>query len=196
LHDGVNRLVPIGITVQPNSGNTNGTNYSLALRAGYDFMFAGLTHGPLAGVVLQRIHVGSFTESGSFTSLAFDDQLRNSAVSELGYQVSYNIGFWQPFARLVWNHELASTDRLVTAYLTTITAPGYSMPAVILGKDWGSATAGTTVKIANNVTGLITGYAQFAEKNITVYGGQIGFNVAFGAPPAPDVLVVKAPRQR
>jgi outer membrane lipase/esterase len=196
LHDGVNRSVPIGITVQPNNGNTNGTNYSLALRAGYDFIFAGLTHGPLAGIVLQRVHVGSFTESGSFTSLAFDDQLRNSAVSELGYQVGYNIGFWQPFARLVWNHELASTDRLVTAYLTTITAPGYSMPAVILGKDWGSATAGTAVKIANNVTGLIAGYAQFAEKNITVYGGQIGFNVAFGVPAAPDVLVVKAPRQR
>jgi len=43
---------------------------------------------------------------------------------------------------------------------------------------------------------LIAGYAQFAEKNITVYGGQIGFNVAFGVPAAPDVLVVKAPRQR
>ncbi len=196
LRDSVNRPVPIGITIQPNNGNTSGSNYSLALETGYDFMFAQLTHGPVAGIVLQRIHIDSFTETGSFTSLAFDDQLRNSAVSELGYQVSYNIGFWRPFAKLVWNHELASTDRLVTAYLTTITAPGYSMPAVVFGKDWGSATAGTTVKIANNITGLVAGYAQFAEKNVTVYGGQVGFNVAFGAPPAPDVLVVKAPRQR
>ena len=54
LHDTVKRSVPIGITIQPNNGNTNGTNYSLALEAGYDFMFAGLKHGPLAGIVLQR----------------------------------------------------------------------------------------------------------------------------------------------
>jgi hypothetical protein len=26
---------------------------------------------------------------------------------------------------------------------------------------------------------LIAGYSQFAEKNVTVYGGQIGLNVAF-----------------
>jgi outer membrane lipase/esterase len=195
LHDPVNRLVPIGITIQPNNGDANGTNYSLALEAGYDFRFAGLTHGPLAGIILQRIHVGSFTEAGSFTSLAFDDQFRNSAVSELGYQVSYNSGFCRPFAKIAWNHELASTDRFVTAYLTTIAAPGYSMPAVISGKDWGSISAGTAVKIAKNVTGLMTGYAQFAEKNVTVYGGQIGFNVAFDVPPTPDALVVKAPRK-
>ena len=110
--------------------------------------------------------------------------------------MSYDIGFWRPFAKLVWNHELAPTDRLVTAYLTTIAAPGYLMPAVIFGNDWGSATAGTTVRIANNVTGLVSGYAQFAEKNVTVYGAQIGLNIAFDAPTAPDKLVVKAPRQR
>ncbi len=198
LHDNVNRLVPIGITIQPNNGKATGTNYSLDLEGGYNFMFAGLKHGPLAGILLQRVDIGSFTESGSFTSLAFGDQLRNSAVSELGYQVRYDVGIWQPFAKLVWNHELASTNRLVTAYLTTIAAPGYAMPAVIFGNDWGTATAGTTIKIANNITGLVSGYAQFAEKNVTVYGAQIGVNIAFDPPPppAPDTLPVKAPRQR
>jgi len=195
LHHTVNRSVPIGISIQPNNGKTTGTNYSVGLEAGYDFMFAGLKHGPLAGILLQRINIGSFTESGSFTSLAFGDQLRNSAVSELGYQVSYDFGLWRPFAKVVWNHELAPTDRLVTAYLTTTAAPGYAMPAVIFGNDWGSATAGATIRMANNVTGLVAGYAQIAEKNVTVYGAQIGLNIAFDAAPA-DTLPVKAPRQR
>ncbi len=53
------------------------------------------------------------------------------------------------------------------------------MPAVMFGNDWGTATAGTTIKIANNIPGLVSAYAQFAEKNITVYGAQVGFNIAF-----------------
>ena len=55
------------------------------------------------------------------------------------------IGMWRPFAKLVWNHELASTDRSVTASLTTVAAPSYWMPAVVLGRDWSTGTVGTTV---------------------------------------------------
>jgi outer membrane lipase/esterase len=146
----------------------------------------------VVGITLQRIHAAAFTESGSFTSLAFDEQKRNSAVSELGYQASFDAGLWRPFAKAVWNHELASTDRLVTAFLTTITAPGYSLPAVVFGKDWGTASVGTTIKISNNVTGLVAVVSQFAQHNVTNYGGQFGINVAFG-PTAPD-MPVKAPR--
>jgi outer membrane lipase/esterase len=85
LHSDVNRLVPIGITLQPNSGSVNGSNISLAFETGYNFMVGRLTHGPLIGAVAQRIHVNDFTETGSFTSLSFAEQTRNSAVSELGY---------------------------------------------------------------------------------------------------------------
>ncbi len=141
------RSVPIGITVQPNNGSTNGSNISLALETGYNFVQGQLTHGPLAGVLLQRIHIDGFTESGSFTSLAFDEQKRNSAVTELGYQASFDAGMWRPFAKAAWYHELVSTDRLVTAFLTTIAAPGFSLPAVVFGSDWGMASVGTTVKL-------------------------------------------------
>jgi outer membrane lipase/esterase len=189
----VNRLVQLGITLQPNVGTTTGTNVSLALETGYDFIAGRFMHGPVVGITLQRVWVGSFTESGSFTSLAFDDQTRNSAVTELGYQASFDAGLFRPFAKAVWNHELASTDRLVTAYLTTIAAPGYSLPAVILGKDWGTATAGTTFKLSSNVTGLVAFVGQFAQHSVTNYGAQLGFNVALGPPVAE--MPLKAPRK-
>ena len=194
LHNDVTRSVPIGITVQPNNGSTNGSNISLALETGYNFIQGRLTHGPLAGVVLQRIYIDGFTESGSFTSLAFDEQKRNSAVTELGYQASFDAGMWRPFAKAAWYHEFVSTDRLVTAFLTTIVAPGFSMPAVVFGSDWGMASAGTTVKVSNNVTGLIAAYGQFAQDGVVNYGGQVGINVALGTPTAPD-MPVKAPRR-
>jgi outer membrane lipase/esterase len=201
----VNRIVPIGITLQSNTGKTSGRNASFAAEFGYDFTIAlgasappahmpvkaalpaagpVITHGPLAGIVLQRINVNGFTETdsfapiGGFTVLSFGDQTRNSAVTELGYQASIDFGRWRPFAKLVWNHELASTDRAVTASLTSIAAPSYWMPAVILGKDWGSGTIGATATIAQGITGYATFSGQMAQHNVVTYGGQVGLNVA------------------
>ena len=206
LHYDTNRQVPIGITIQPNHGSTAGSNPSLFLETGYNFTTplgyaysqylsksgaAGtafnLVHGPVAGITIQRVRVDGFQESdafaalGGFTALAFSAQTRKSAVTELGYKANMNIGYWQPFAKLVWNHELdPNTDREVTAFLTTSTiAPGYSLPAVHFGRNWGTASIGTGLKLAQNVTGYAAFNSQFAEDNVTIYGGQIGVNIAW-----------------
>ncbi|MEW6451682.1 MAG: autotransporter domain-containing protein [Pseudomonadota bacterium] len=175
----VQRTVPIGITVQPNAGSTSGSNLSLSASAGYDLVFSNVTHGPIASMTFQRVKVLGFTESGSFTSLSFGDQTRNSAVSALGYQVVVDLERWRPFGRILWNHELANTNRDVLAALTTIAAPSYTMPAVIAGKDWGSAVAGTSFKIGDRVSGLLALSGQFAQRQVSVYGGQLGVNAAF-----------------
>jgi len=206
MHYDVNRIVPIGITSQLNTGTTSGNNTSFATELGYDFVTPignpaafpdmplkaapavpglAITHGPVAGIVLQRINVDGFTETdsfasiGGFTALAFANQLRNSAVSELGYQASIDFGTWRPFAKLVWNHEFASSDRLVTASLTSMAAPSYSMPAVDLGRDWATGTIGASATIMQGVTGYATFTGEMVQRNVVAYGGQIGMNVAF-----------------
>ena len=102
LHDNVNRAVPIGITMQSNIGSTSGTDTSLGAELGYNFTSRSalpapslvFNHGPLAGIVLQRVHVNGFNETdqfasiGGLTALSFADQTRNSAVSELGWQAA------------------------------------------------------------------------------------------------------------
>jgi outer membrane lipase/esterase len=204
LHYDTNRQVPIGITVQPNYGSTSGSNPSLFLETGYNFTTPlgygyspyptknrapvavfNLVHGPVVGITIQRVKVDGFTETdafaavGGFTALSFSHQTRNSAVSELGYKATTNIGYWQPFAKVVWNHEAdPNTDRQVTAFLTTTTAPGYSLPAVSFGRNWGTASIGTGLKLAQNVTGYAAFDSQFAEHNLTIYGGQVGVNIA------------------
>jgi outer membrane lipase/esterase len=116
------------------------------------------------------------------TNLSFNAQLRNSAVTELGYQASVNLGIWEPYARAVWNHELDGTGRLVTASLLSIAAPSYALPAVLLGQDWGTATIGTRVKFAPNASAFVAFNSQIGQSNVTSYGGQIGLNVAFQSP--------------
>jgi outer membrane lipase/esterase len=203
LNYDVNRIVPIGITQQSNTGSTGGHNTSFAAEFGYDFTiplgtarptmpvkalapasWPQITHGPLVGIVLQHIRVNGYTETdqfaaiGGFTALSFADQTRDSAVTELGYQASVDLGKWRPFAKLVWDHELAPLDRTVTASLTSVVAPSYFMPAVVLGRDWGTATVGTALTLAPGITGYGTVFSQIAQHNLVTYGGQVGLNVA------------------
>ena len=180
LNYDVNRLVPIGITVQSNSGETDGHNLSASLQGGYRFTSDALVHGPIAGLTWQRAKVDAFTESGSFTSLSFGRQTRNSLIGELGYRVSAELGNWRPFAQATWNNEINNGGRSVTADLTTVDfAPSYSMPAVALGEDWATVQVGTMVKIAPEVTLLGAFTSEFAQDGVVTYGGQLGINVAF-----------------
>ncbi|MGO9684670.1 MAG: autotransporter outer membrane beta-barrel domain-containing protein [Beijerinckiaceae bacterium] len=174
-----NRLVPIGITIQPNNGSTNGSDLSLAGEVGYDFETGWLKQGPVAGLILQRVNVGGFTESGSFTSLAFAGQTRDSEVSALGYRASFDWGQFSPYVQAVWNHELDPLNRSVTASLTTVAAPSYSMPAVQLGRDWATATIGTRLKIDASWTGLASFTAQLGQTHAMNYTGMVGLNCAF-----------------
>ena len=175
----IKRDVPIGITIQHNTASVSGSNLSLAGEAGHNFQNGAVTHGPVAGLALQQLRINGFTESGSFTSLGFTAQTRNSAIGSAGYQVAYDAGPWRPFAKASWNHEFASASRSVTATLTTISAPSYSMPAVSLGPDWAAVTGGTTLKLAANMTGLLALSSTLAQRSVTAYGGQVGINVAF-----------------
>jgi outer membrane lipase/esterase len=212
IHYNTDRIVPIGITTVSNTSSTNGDNPSFAVEVGYNFTTgygtswapslmptkappaaSGLyiTHGPVGGILLQRVSVDGFTETdpftadatGGFTALSFAGQVRDSAVTELGYQASTTIGIWQPYAKLVWNHELEPYNRLVTASLTTAVAPSFSMPAVILGSDWGTATIGTSVTLRPGMTAYASVNSEFGQSEATYYGGQIGLNFALGAPP-------------
>jgi len=141
-----------------------------------------LTHGPVAGIILQQVYVDAFTEtnpSGVPTALAFGAQTRNSGVTELGYQARLRYGIWEPYAKIVWDHEWADLNRQVAASLTSIAAPSFTMPAVTLGRDWASATLGTRVGLGANVSGYAAATVELGQNNATVYGGQIGLNVAF-----------------
>lgn len=180
-----NRTVPIGITLQTNNGSTIGDDLSLAGEIGYDFHTGKLTHGPVAGLIFQQARVNGFIESGSFTSLSFGTQTRNSEVGALGYQARFDWGQWHPFAQVMWDHEFDPLDRMVTASLTTIAAPSYSMPAVVLGRDWATATIGTQITLTPAWSALASFTGQLGEDHATSFGGLIGLNYALGRTPAP-----------
>jgi outer membrane lipase/esterase len=177
----IDRYVPLGIGGYANHGETEGRNWSVGGRIGYDFDWDGIRMGPVAGLLWQRSDIDGFTETvANFASLGFSDQSRDSLVSTLGWRAKITLNDWQPFAEVVWSHEFASTDRNVAAYLTSSTyAPGYALPATEAAEDWGAATLGTTVALDEDVLALGSVRTEFGKEGAQGYGAQLGLNVRF-----------------
>ena len=181
LQDHVARQVPLGIFTDQNSGDTSGRDLSLALRGGWDFHVGRMTFGPVAGFVLQQVRLNGFSESGTtgFTALSFDGQTRNSAVSQLGWRGSVDIGDWQPFAEMDWNHEWADRTRSITASLTSIAAPSYTAAAVPVASDWATVSLGASYRINARMSLRGAALAMFANPRAGSYGGGVSMNVSF-----------------
>ena len=180
----VNRVIPLGILDREADAETEGRNRSLALQVSYDFRAGPISHGPIAGVLLQRVNVSGFTETADVDVLAmsFGAQERTSVVSELGWRFTWDAGLFKPFGSITWNHEFEDDQRFVSAALTSsplLALPSFSLPAINLGDDWATATIGTTIAFAPNVTGIVSGTGHFGRDNVTNGGVRVGLSAGF-----------------
>lgn len=187
--DNLARDVALGLFTDSNSADTTGSSLALALRAGGDIRLGSVTTGPVAGLVLQQVRIKGFAESGAsgaqtgsngVTALSFGEQIRDSAISQLGWRASIDVGDWRPFVEAKWNHELVDqSDRKVKAALTSTTAAPYSMAAAPVKSDWATASTGTSYKISERVMVRGSASATAFDSQTVSYGGDVGVNVSF-----------------
>jgi outer membrane lipase/esterase len=187
--DKIVRDVALGLFTDSNSADTTGRSLALALRAGGDLHLGPVTTGPVAGLVLQQVRIKGFAETGAsgaqtgsngVTALSFGEQIRDSAISQLGWRASIDVGDWRPFVEAKWNHELVDqSDRKVKAALTSTTASPYSMAAAPVQSDWATASAGTSYKISERVMVRGSASATAFDSQTVSYGGDVGVNVSF-----------------
>jgi outer membrane lipase/esterase len=181
FQNNIARQVTLGTFTDQNHADTTGQSPALALRGGYDFKLGSITTGPVAGMVLQQVYVNGFTETGTsgVTALSFGSQTRGSLISQLGWRVLADAGNWQPFAEAKWNHEWADKNRMVSASLTSVAAPSYSIAAAPVASDWATASLGAVYKI--NPQMLLRGAfsAVVLNPQVISYGGELGLNIGF-----------------
>ena len=110
---------------QTAQGDTNSTQYSFSVGAGYDFNVRGFTITPFVRLEYSRLDVGGYQESidntanGFGLALAFDHQDVESLLHVLGAQASYaistGIGVLLPQVRAEWRHEFKNDARTITS---------------------------------------------------------------------------------
>jgi outer membrane lipase/esterase len=181
LQNNIARQVTIGNFIDQNDANANGHSLALALRGGYDLHIGAITTGPIVGAVLQQVRIDGFTETGTsgLSALSFGGQTRGSEVSQLGWRGSVDLGNWQPFADLEWNHEFASKNRMITTSLTSVAAPSWSADAIPIAANWATASIGASYKVSPQVIVAAAASAMFASPQASSYGGELAVNVSF-----------------
>lgn len=175
------RQVTLGTFTDQNHADTTGQSPAFALRGGYDFKLGSITTSPVAGMVLQQVYVNGFTETSTsgVSALSFGSQTRSSLISQLGWRVFADAGNWQPFAEAKWNHELADKNRMVSASLTSVAAPSYSIAAAPVASDWATGSLGAAYKINPQMLLRGTFSAMVLNPQVISYSGELGLNIGF-----------------
>ncbi len=179
--DKIVRPVTLGLFSDENTADTTAQSLALALRAGGDITLGPVTTGPVVGLVLQRVRLKGFTESGvsGVTALSFGEQLRDSVVSQLGWRVLANVGNWQPFVEAKWNHEFADENRMVRASITTAVAAPYAIAAAPITTDWATGSIGASYKISERWMVRGAASAMALNPQVVSYGGEVGVSLSF-----------------
>ena len=147
----IERQVPLGPALRTHGGSTDGSSLALAVQGGWEFGEGALRHGPVIGVVAQRVEVDGFAESdpGLSTSLAYLDQEFDSTVGSAGWQLSYAIhDTLAPYARLTIDREFEDEAAQAFARSQSITGSlPYAVPGVDYDQSWTTLTFGARTKL-------------------------------------------------
>ncbi|HEY5972842.1 MAG TPA: autotransporter domain-containing protein [Pseudoxanthomonas sp.] len=145
----VERDVHLGIVTRQHAGSPDGSNLSVGLNAGFEFEDGVISHGPVAGVLSQKIEVDGYAEAGTLaTALAYPDQEYDSLVGSVGWQVRYAAGeTFKPYARVTFDHEFEGAPD--EAFAQLISMPGtakFAVPGLRADRSYGSVLLGARTR--------------------------------------------------
>lgn len=145
----IDRQVPVGPVLRVHHGSADGSNVTAALHAGWDLGEGALRHGPVLGLVAQRIDVDGFAEgdAASSSALAFPDQSYDSLIGSVGWQASYAIhSQLAPYARLTLDREFE--DPAAEAFARSLsTGMDYAVPGLSYDDTYARLTLGARTSL-------------------------------------------------
>jgi outer membrane lipase/esterase len=147
----VDREVWLGPAKRSHSGSPDGSNLSFGINVGMNFQREQLTHGPVIGVLAQRIDIDGYAEDQPTlaTSLAYSDQSHDSLITNLGWQASYEINdHLAPYARMTWDmeHEDTADEAFARSQSIAGSLP-YAVPGLEFDDSYVTAVIGARTEL-------------------------------------------------
>jgi len=167
-YDG-NRNISSGVSA---SSSTSGTQYGVALSAGYDFNSGIMSVGPYGRVEYVHAKIDPYTETGT-QALSVGEQTTSATFLTLGAQANWAIstswGVLQPNARLEWQYQAAGNANAITAQL--VGQPSSSTSVQIAGQDksYGLAAVGVQFILPYSIQAYFNFETPFGKSE---YNGQ------------------------
>lgn len=166
-YSNLRRNIALGNVTRVTDANTEGSNTSGYISAGYDFPIGRFTIGPTVSVTLQDIEVNSFDEAGGGSAgLRVLQQKRKSEVWSAGLLASYRFARWTPWVRVTADEERRDDAREVSAVPLSMLAINntYSVPTYRPDSSWITASVGVSVALSPTMA-LSAGYYYMDGRN-------------------------------
>ena len=147
----IDRTVDLGRATRVHTGSPDGSNLSAGASAGWDFGDGTLRHGPVIGVLAQKIEIDGYAESDPTlsTSLAYPDQTFDSLIGSAGWQLSYTINeHLTPYARLTVDREFEDAPAQAFARSQSLVGSGeYAVPGLVFDQSYGTLLFGARTRL-------------------------------------------------
>jgi outer membrane lipase/esterase len=147
----LHRKVRLGPATRAYDSDTDGSNVSAGINAGWTFGDGAFTHGPVVGLLAQRIEIDGFAEDrpNESTSLAYPDQEYDALTGSAGWRANFKVSdHFEPFVRVTWNKEFEDDAEQARAQAQSI--PGslpYAVPGVAFDDTYGTVTYGARTEL-------------------------------------------------
>ena len=147
----IDRTVDLGRATRTHTGSADGSNVGIGANAGWDFGDGALRHGPVVGVLAQKIEIDGYAESdpSQSTSLAYPDQSFDSLIGSAGWQVNYAINdHLKPYARLTYDREFEDAPEQAFARSQSLQGSGeYAVPGLDFDQSYGTLLFGARTQV-------------------------------------------------
>jgi outer membrane autotransporter protein len=130
------------------TGNTEGSEWSAFVGAGYDLHFGPLSAGPIASLQYTSVNLNGFAERGSFLPLEIHSE---SLRSDLGLRASYRLQIGKiivrPALKAAWEHEYKYSAFPITAGFADFSSPALTFYGPNKGQNSVVVSAGVAVQL-------------------------------------------------
>ncbi|REF28427.1 outer membrane lipase/esterase [Xenorhabdus cabanillasii] len=179
-YDSLTRSIQLGEATRRESGSTTGKQWGARFAAGWDIPVAGVvTTSPIIQFAWDKGGVKGYRESGNnSTSMHFSDQNYTSKVGTLGWRVDTQLGRFNPYASVQFNHQFGDTHfKLRSAINSTKTS--FVMDSGKQSKNWRQYTVGANANLFGNVRGFASVTRNEGSSQDPNYNFNLGINASF-----------------
>ncbi len=150
----VDREIWLGPVKRSHEGSPDGANLTFGVNAGMNFGEGKVKHGPVIGLLAQRIDVDGYSENNATqaTALAYPDQNFDSLIGTIGWQATFELSeHMKPYAKFTYDKEFE--DYAEEAFARSLTITG-SLPYAVPGLEFDDSYATAVIGARTELFGL------------------------------------------
>ncbi|WP_426577180.1 autotransporter domain-containing protein [Xenorhabdus stockiae] len=155
-YDSLTRSIQLGQANRKETGSTTGKQWGARLTANWDIPVTDIvTTSPIVQFSWDKGDVKGYRESGNNSSaMRFSDQNYTSKVGTLGWRVDTQLGRFNPYASIQFNHQFGDTQYKLRSAMNKSDKLSFVTDSSKQSKDWRQYTIGANANLFGNIHGF------------------------------------------